>query len=215
MSVPVQGQLSFMAPFGWAFSTVAGQYGNGSVVVWPIDGEIPFSASAANFFASVTQSTTTNSLAGAISAYIGLYTLNASTLSLASSGSQSYQFTYSSTNSTANIIGFKMFTLPINVNFSGGQDVWLAFMTRTSSTGAASFAASNIVVSGQAATQSGFGMFGVATQLTLQVLLGAGMWSTTSTALPTSILFTAITGPNGTNPTGRFPPMIQFYNLTV
>ena len=185
-------QLSFVNALPQAVSSLT-QVGHGSIQVYPFYGPEAFSASRADILFSNTVSSSSNSShAGVLSVHIGLYTRNASTLSLASSASQSYQWTNTSNNSMASISGLRRASVPLNANFTGG-DIWVAVLTLTSSTNANWFTASNVVVQPQMTGQLQ-GLVGEASNNTRQLMLGSGMWSTTTNAMPASIAFSAISG---------------------
>lgn len=196
-------------------STAAAVIGNGSVAVFPVVREGEFSATRADIFASFSVSSSSNSShAGNISVYVGLYTLNGSTLSLATSGSQSYQWTNTSNNSLASVASLRRLSLPITVNYTGGQDLFVAVMSRTSTTNANWFTASNILQAAAPHTAQIQGLIGEASNNTRQAMPGLGLWSTTSTALPSSIGLSHLT--NGqTASVSRFMPNVYFANFTA
>lgn len=197
------------------FSTAVSQIGNGTIAVYPVAREGAFSASRADIYASLSVSSSSNSShAGALSVYAGIYTRNGSTLSLASSGSQSYQWTNTSNNSLSLVASLRRFSMPFDVNYTGG-DIWMAVMTRSSTTNANWFTASNVLQS--AAIHSGqiVGLIGEATNVT-RGQLGFGRFSASSTALPGSMAFTQISGNYGaTASASRLMPNIYFQNFTV
>lgn len=208
-------QQSFFWAIPPGMSTSVSQVGNGTVAVFPVVREGPFTATRADLFGSVSVSSSSNSShAGALSVYVGLYSRNGSTLSLASSGSQSYQWTNTSNNSLGSIASLRQFSVPINVNFTGG-DLWVGVMSRSATTNANWFTASNIVQS--AAIHSGqvVGLIGEASNAT-RGQLGFGRFSASSTALPSSMAFTQITGGyGGTASASRLMPNVYFQNFTA
>lgn len=214
IGAPAQTLLSFFNAIPPGITQVA-QNGQGSVQVYPVYDPEQFSCSRADIMASISVSSSSNSShAGVISAYIGLYTRNVSTLSLASSGSQSYQWTNTSNNSMASISAFRRLSVPINVNYSGG-DIWVGVMSLTSTTNANWFTASNLVVQPLANVQLQ-GLIGEASNNTKQYILGQGVFSATSNAMPSSMAFTQITGvgSSGIGANMMLAP-IMFANLTV
>ena len=72
-----------------------------------------------------------------ISLGMGIYTLNGSTLSLASSGSANNAFTWSSNTQNPGVTGARLFSVPMNINMTPGQ-YWMAawLSTGTTNTGA-------------------------------------------------------------------------------
>lgn len=211
VSVPVSSQLSLAQAIPWDVTTLT-QIGQGSVQVYPAVNPQPFSASRADVMVWNSMSSSSNSShAGAISINVGLYTRNGSTLSLATSGSQSYAWTDTSGGSFSLISGLRQLSVPVNVNFPGG-DVWAAVMSQTGSTNANWFTAQNVVAQGQATQFNG--VMGSASSATLQLSPGMGVFSTTSAALPSSMAFSQITG-LGQSSTGANAYMspVQFRNF--
>ena len=208
-------QASYYNPFN-APQTTAGLIGQGSIAVQPMAG-LPsaLSFSQINVLASVSNSQSSNSsYAGAISLYAGIYTNNASTLSLLSSGSQSYQWSNTgtaTTNSATLISGMRMFSIPIGLSITQAGDYWIGFLSITSSTNANWFTAQNAFITQMTSPAN---IFGAATTATNQLALGLGMFGTTSNAMPVSMAFTNITGQGynafGTGFAGRQLPL--FYN---
>ena len=197
-------------------STAAAQIGNGSVYVYPFIREGEFSASRADLFASLSLSTSSNSShGGTISVFAGIYTRNGSTLSLASSGSQSYAWTNSSNNSTASVQGLRRLSMPFNVNYTGGGDLWMGVMTRTSTVNANWFTASNIVQAAGFHTAQITGLIGETANNSMQFMPGQGVFSASSAALPASIGFSQITGAGTTASISKFIPNVYFANFTA
>lgn len=208
ISVPGNIASNWMPPY--LGSQVTALMGNGTVQVFPALCAANFSATQANIFISMSLSTSSNSsYAGTLSAQIGLYTRNGSTLSLASSGSQSYAFTNTSNNSTGSLQGFRGLSMPINVNMAP-SDLWIAVLTQTSSAGTNWFTAQNVLYSNQVGSYSG--LFGAANVSTNQSILGLGQFTATSAALPASIAFSQIVG---TNASQALIPAVVFNNVTA
>jgi len=206
-------QLSFFNANPYAVTNTT-QIGQGSVMISPVYDPEPFSASRADIFVSNSMSSSSNSShAGAVSVYMGMYTRNGSTLSLASSGSQSYQWTNTSNNSIGSLTGVRALSVPINVNYTGG-DVWMGVMSLTTSSGNNWYTMSNYMVALPFGTQLQ-GVLGQASNNTYQYNLGMGLFSTTSNAMPASIGFSAITGVgSGAGPTLSVAP-VRFANFTA
>ena len=182
--------------------------GLGSVVIQGLVMGANFSASALRQFISGSWSTSSNSsYAGTITARAGMYTLNGSTLSLASSGSQTYVFTQTSSNSASILTGIKGLTMPLNLSMTPGN-YWLALWSSTATANANWVTLNNVVAAEGALTYNG--NFGVSTNASNQVILGGGLWSTTSTNLPGSIALTAITGS-----IGNIAPYVNLYNASA
>lgn len=196
-------------------STAVSQVGNGTIAVYPVIREGAFTATRADVFGSVSVSSSSNSShAGALSVYVGLYSRNGSTLSLASSGSQSYQWSNTSNNSLGSIASLRQFSVPINVNYTGG-DLWVGVMSRSSTTNANWFTASNILQSAAFHSAQLVGLIGEASNAT-RGQLGFGRFSASSTALPGSMAFSNITGGyGGTASASRLMPNVYFQNFTA
>jgi len=208
IGVPSYGTLSYWDNQLLAGSMGGSQLGQGSVVVQPLVLEDYLSISALREFISVSLSSSSNSsYAGTVSIQGAIYTKNASTLSLASSGSQSYAFTNTSNNSTASLSGMRGLTLPLNASLTPGN-YWVALWSSTASANANWFTISNVVQSQAGLTYSG--LLGVASNATNQISFGGGIWSTTSAAIPSSIAFAAITGI-----AANLIPGINLYNMTA
>lgn len=211
------GTQSIWAPGfpGAGSSSNAASWGNGTVIVvpTPIQGNVSFSRG--DIYASLSVSSSSNSShAGVISVFVGIYTRNASTLSLASSGSQSHQWTNTSNNSLGSISGVRRLSVPINANMTPG-DYWLAILTRSSTTNANWFSASNFYWS-QGISNGLTGLIGEASNGSKQLAPGWGFFSATSTALPGSMAFSAISGHGQTGSSlGMIYPVAHFYNYTV
>lgn len=208
------GTVSFWSPYDDA-QTTASQIGNGSVFVQPafnLHGNVSFSR--LDLLASMSISTSTNSShAGALSFNVGFYTRNGSTLSLATSASQSYQWTNTSNNSEASINALRRFSVPLSANIVDGSDYWIAIQSRSSTTNANWFTASNARVT--VATNQVAGLIGEATNITKQLAPGFGLWSTTSTALPASIAFGDIRGIGSGVANNALPIFLNGHNFTA
>jgi hypothetical protein len=170
-----------------------------------------FTASRADIYASIAGSTVAlSSYAGTVSAFVGIYTRNGSTLSLASSGSQSYSFSNQSgiTNLSA-FTGLRNMSVPINVN-GAPQDAWLAVMSKTASSNTNAWSASNMLIPGNGAQLAG--LIGASANATQQQMLGLGVFSVSSASLPSSMAISQI---NGTATNAAMMPAIVFHNVTA
>jgi hypothetical protein len=196
-------------------STGNQQIGNAQPYILPMGMLAYATATRADILASMSISSSSNSShAGVLSVYICVYTRNGSTLSSASSGSAAHQWTNTSNNSTASLTGVRRLSVPINCNVSPG-DYWVAMMTRSSTSNANWFTASNIVVSNGMSV--GFnGLIGEVSNNTKQLVPGLGTFSTTSAGLPGTIAFSQISGHGATGVSlVRMMPLIQFFNYTA
>jgi hypothetical protein len=208
------GTVSQWAPFAQhGYLTTAATLGNGSVFMAPAPLFGNFSGSRADILVSLSLSSSSNSShAGDISLYVGVYTRNGSTLSLATSASQSHRWTNTSNNSTSLVQGLRRISCPLGVNMTPG-DYWVAVMTRTSTTNANWFSASLARVSFLTSPISG--LIGESSNSTKQLMPGFGTWSTTSVGLPDSVAFSHIRGQGVGTTNAILPPQVQFFNFTA
>lgn len=141
-------------------------------------------------YVSVSQnSAVASSISAVLSVYVGLYTKNGSTLSLATSGSQSYGWSATSGTGTTNQSGIRQVSIPLAATVTWG-DYWLAFMYNSATTGNNVATVTNLVYSQVASTFAG--QFGVAANASMQSVLGYGQYSATSASLPGSMAFSDI-----------------------
>ena len=208
-------QLSFFQPLGPMQNTTVTQNGLGSVQVYPAIAPFPFTASRADIMISASAAALALSTqAQTISAYVGLYTLNGSTLSLASSGSQSYAMTNSSNASNASITGIRRLYVPINVNYTGGFDLFIGQMTNTTFANTNGMSFSNVVVP-LGPGQQLQGLIGQVPANSMQFVPGQGFFSATSAGMPSSMALSAISGAgSGGNQVDNYSP-VQFANVTA
>jgi hypothetical protein len=208
-------QLSFFQPLGPVQSTTVTQNGNGSVQIYPAIAAFPFSASRADMMVSMSLSALVLSTqAQTVSMYVGLYSLNGSTLSLASSGSQSYAWTNSSNNSSASLSGMRRFSAPINVNYTGGFDLFVGMMSNTTFVNSNAISLSNVVVPLGPGPQLQ-GLIGQTQVNSMQFVPGQGFFSATSAGMPASIGLSQISGAgSGGNGVDYYVP-VQFVNVTA
>lgn len=160
---------------------------------------LPFNltGSAIKIGGSLSGSTNTSATTASanVSLWMGIYTLNGSTLSLATSGSASTGFQWSqSASSTGNtsINGVRQITVPMNVNMTPGE-YWIAAVITSASTytGAAFTLYGNSVMP-TAAGAAALTPIGSNTTGARDAMLMQGYYSTTTTAGPTSIANTQI-----------------------
>jgi hypothetical protein len=208
-------QLSFFQPLGPAQNTTVTQNGLGSVQVYPAIAAFPFTASRVDMMASVSLSALVLSTqAQTLSLYVGLYSLNGSTLSLASSGSQSYAWTNNSNGSSASLSGIRRFSAPINVNYTGGFDLFVGMMSNTTFANSNAISLSNVVVPLGPGPQLQ-GLIGQTQVNSMQFVPGQGFYSASSAALPSSMGLSQILGAgSGGNAVDYYAP-VQFVNMTA
>jgi len=207
-------QLSFFQPLP-SLNTTITQNGAGSVQVYPALAAFPFTATRADIMVSVSAAVlAVSTQAQTLSMFLGLYSLNGSTLSLASSGSQSYAMTNSSNNSNASITGIRRLSAPINVNYTGGFDLFVGLMTNTTFANTNGISFSNVVVP-LGPGQQLQGLIGQVPSNSMQIMPGQGIFSTTSAAMPSSMALSAISGAgSGGNAVDFYSP-VQFVNMTA
>lgn len=147
-----------------------------------------------------------------LSFWMGIYTRNASTLSLLASASNSTAVTHSGTaGSYASYSGIRMFSLGFTTTLSDGQ-YWMAFLS-SSASGGANGSYSNMVVSNNSSSTFNFvGSFGAATNATMQRTLGNGYYSAATNGIPASIAFSQI---NGTGSAQYRFPLVHLASSTV
>ena len=126
-----------------------------------------------------------------LSFWVGIYTRNASTLSLLQSTSSSTALTHSGTAGSYSLYsGLRLFTIPQTSTLTQGE-YWLGFVSRTTS-GGANGSYSNL---GCSWVNSNFlGHFGSSHNTTYQLTLGQGVYSATTSGMPGSVGFTQIRG---------------------
>ena len=131
-----------------------------------------------------------------LSMYVGVYTRNASTLSLASTISTAQVVTNSGTvGSYTNVSGMRLMTIPYTGTITEGQ-YYIGIMSRTSAGGGGTATISNFVAS---QINSNFlGVFGVGSATSAQYTRGLGMFTAQTAALPASVAFSQIQGTNST-----------------
>lgn len=186
---------------------VVGQQGNGS---FHIQAWNPPNVTFDRFVLPLQFSGATNSTGSlTVSFWVGIYTRNASTLSLATSASLTTAITYSGTaNSTLNS-GVRIVSGGITGGFSDGIAYWVGVGSRTTS-GGANATLSQVLNSQINSNFSGY--LGSTTNATAALSLGHGVYSTTTTAVPGSIAFTQI---NASQSLALRPPVIELRNGTV
>ena len=196
---------------GWApysdLQLVAGQQGQGTLYFEPEHSPnfiqdrvgIPIAyTNATNSTGSVT-----------LSYWIGLYTQNVSTLSLASSTSFSTGFTFSGTVASYSLFsGMRLLTIPWSLTLAD-QEVYIGQLSRTT-TGGANASISQMLVTNINSNFVGF--FGLSHNTTMQFTQGQGVYSTTTSGLPNSVAFSQI---RGSDSLAFRAPAIRFINSTV
>ena len=174
----------------------------------------PFTASRVDMLASMSLAALAASTeAQTLSMYVGLYSLNGSTLSLASSGSQSYAWTNNSGGSSASLSGMRRFSAPMNVNYTGGFDLFVGVMSQTTFVNTNGISISNVVIPVAPIAQLQ-GLIGEVSNNSKQIVPGQGFFSTTSAAMPVSMGLSAISG-IGSASVNAYAVPVQFVNVTA
>lgn len=127
-----------------------------------------------------------------VSMLLGLYTQNASTLSLMHSTSVTLGITNSGTVGSYSLFsGLRHISAPWSTTITEGQ-YFIAMGSRTTTGGAAGMSMSNFLISNINTNFVGF--MGASHNTTMQYLLGQGVYSATSSELPGSVAFSQIRG---------------------
>lgn len=181
---------------------------NGSLTVYPVDlPNVQFDRAA---YLMSHSNATNSSGSHSLTFRVGIYTLNASTLSLLASGSASTAVTCSGTaGSYSRFSALRLVTLPFTTTLTEGR-YWLGMVSSTSS--AAANASYSLIAIQKNESALG-GMFGVAAANTVQTFLGAGVYSAATNGIPNSIVLSADL--TGTNSLGFRPPHIGFHSGTI
>jgi hypothetical protein len=188
---------------------VAGQVGQGTLNFDPINLDFPVQFD--RFGAAIFHTATNNSTGTQTVSYsIGLYTRNASTLSLLGSTSTSIVNTQSGTVGSYSLYsGFRLLTIPFTTTLQP-NDYWLGVISSTASGGQNAGAYSQMLQSNLGTNFAG--LFGVATNTTNQYTLGQGVYSAVTGALPSSVAFSQI---RGSDSAAARPPVVGWYSGTV
>lgn len=137
-------------------------------------------------FSGATNSTGSVSL----SMWMGIYTRDASTLSMYTSFSTSGALTHSGTVNSSQNVGVKLFTMGATSSLSEGQ-YFVGILSRTTNAGG-NASISQMVASQQSSNLGGF--WGQAPNATIQYTRGLGVYTTSTAALPSSVAFSQLNG---------------------
>lgn len=173
------------------FVQVVGQYGNGTLVFDPQ----PLPNFQFDRFVQIIQNTNSSNSSGShtLRFSLGLYTRNASSLSLLTSWAGSTALTHSGTAGSYSLYSGQRvlaLTVPSAETVTEGR-YWIGYVSSTASAGANGTYSQNMVSNLNSAVT---GMFGSAANATAQAKLGQGVYSASSTALPNSVAFSQIQG---------------------
>ena len=144
-----------------------------------------------------------------MSFWLGVYTINNSTLSLLTSQSTSYALVHSGTVGSYSIYsGMRHISMGITTSLSEGRYV-LGILSRTTS-GGANGSYSQMLVSN---INSNFvGHFSSSHNTTYQFQPGLGVYSVTTSGIPSTVGYSQI---RGSDSAALRPPVILFANSTV
>jgi hypothetical protein len=145
-----------------------------------------------------------------VSFWVGLYSKNASTMSLMHSTSVTAGVTNSGTVGSYSLVsGYRNVTAPWTTTVTEGA-YYMGILSRTTTGGAAGMSMSQLLVS---QINTNFqGIFGVAQNNSMQPVPGAGVYSATTNALPNSVAFSQLLGSNSL---AQRPPFIAFLSGTA
>lgn len=185
----------------------AGQYGQASLRFDPVR--------APNFVMDriviplINTNSSNSSGSHTLSFWVGLYSRNASTLSLVFSASSSTALTHSGTGGSYSLYsGNRLFTIAASQTITQG-DYWVGFVSRTTS-GGTNGSYSNLIASNIASNF--LGHFGSSHNTTVQLTLGQGVYTATTSGIPGSVAFSEI---RGSDSQARRAAFIMFANSTV
>ena len=198
------------------FDLAAGIVGQGSLLFDPVD--LPNLTFDRLLIPIYNTNSAVSSGSHSLSFYAGIYSRNASTLSLVGSASGSTAVTHSGQAGSYSLYsGVRHFSIASANSLSQGQ-YWMAFGSRSSSAGAdgsyynmqlnnGSF--TDALLSGNASYGA---IFGSSVNATNQFQLGQGYYTATSTGMPASVAFSQI---NGTASQAANMQAIIFGNSTI
>jgi len=193
--------------------------GQGSLSIQQVYIPYNVTATAALIAGSLSAQTNTSATTGSInlSLWMGVYTLNGSTLSLASSGSALNAFTVQHTGSTSNntvIQGMRALTLPMNVNITPGvYYIGVVISSASTYTGAAYTVFGNNAIN-SAASGGFFAPIGSATSVNMGgAYLFQGIYTAATSAGPASMSNGNINMTSASN-AQRANLHVQFYSNT-
>lgn len=188
---------------------INGQAGQGTLRLDPV--QFPAAVAFDRALIPIFNSNSSNSSGShTLSFWVGLYTRNASSLSLWGSASATTALTHSGTVGSYSLFsgGPRLFSIGWTTT-APASNYWLAYLSRTTS-GGANGTYSHFLVS---AMNSNFlGEFGVSNNATRQLPLGQGFHGTTQSSMINSIAFSQIQGTGSAN---QRTPVVMFASGTV
>jgi len=209
IGVPAAFTKSRFNPFMEAVGA-EGQVGQATLHFHPIPDPDNFQFDRLLFDIRGTQNTQTNSTGTfTVSMWAGLYTRNVSTLSRLASSSTSQALTFSGTVNSTLINGPRLMSMGWTTTITQ-NDLWMGIVSRTTSGGVNLITLSQYLASDVNSNFSG--MLGVATNATIQNVLGLGVYTTSTSGMPASVAFSEI---NGTASQFLRVPLYYFLSQTA
>jgi hypothetical protein len=187
-----------------------GQIGQGTLHFHPVPDPSDFQFDRAYFDVRYTDATNTNSSGSmTVSLWAGLYTRNVSSLSLLASSSTSLGLSKSGTVRNSVNHGPRVLTMGWTTTITQ-NDLWMGIVSRTTTGGANLQTLSQYLASDVNSNFSG--ILGAASNATAQNVLGLGIYTATTSAMPGSVAFSQI---NGTASQFLRVPLYYFLSVTV
>lgn len=203
---PSEGTLEQWMPVDYGGNTSFRQIGQSTLKIFPGILEHFGSFSQADLYASIALTTNPlTSVSGTLSMHLGVYTRNADSLSLASSGSVSYTWQNTGNASASLLTGMRHISVPIGLSMLPGN-YWIGLLSKTASAGANALAISNY---GAVVAPAWVNDFPASQNATHQFMPGMGEYSAATANLPTAVAFSEIVGSN----TRTIAPAIDFLNF--
>ena len=186
---------------------IAGQYGQATLQFDPV--RAPNFVMDRVLLPIINTNSSNSSGSHTLSFWVGLYTQNVSTLSLLHSVSASTALTHSGTAGSYSLYsGNRLFTMGLSATLTEG-DYWLAFVSRTTTAGT-NGSYSNLIASNIASNFLGF--FGSSNNTTQQLTIGQGVYTASTSGIPSSVAFSQI---RGSDSQARRAAFIRFGYSTV
>lgn len=205
-SINQNAPREFYNPYGDT-PRVAGQIGQGTLNINPND--FPNCTFDRVYMPINITNSSNSSGSHTLSFWLGIYTRTVSTLSLVTSQSTSYALTHSGTAGSYSLYsGMRHISMGISTSLGEGL-YYIGIVSRTTSGGAngsySQFLASNL-------NSNFLGHFSSSHNTTYQFRPGIGVYSATTSGIPSSI---GISQLRGSDSMGQRPPIILFANSTV
>jgi hypothetical protein len=215
ISIGVPNQVATLGRFEYpeGLFTSLGAMGQGSLSLNHMYVPFNVTGTAMKFGGSLSAATSASATTASanLSVWMGIYTLNGSTLSLASSGSANNGFQWSqSASTTANSVsinGMRQLTVPMNINMTPGE-YWAAAVVSSANTytsAAFTVYGNNQVAS--AATAAVLTPIGSSTSAARDVMLFQGIYTANTSVGPTTIVGSQIN-----NVSAGYVQRANFYN---